>query len=213
MARKPSGAGWRCCRAVSQWSGPVGEWRRRGCSWATVFTQTHRATEQCLSRAFSALIIIDIVPGALWWGITARGRARVGGRRRRSRLEGAGARARARLLRMRCVLNRVRVRFSQARRTDGRTSGAGRRQRRRLRLPRYKVTVYTYIPRRRRRRLHRTRAPAAAAAAAAESWTPVCFQRWTGTRSRNRSKTCATSPQWTDGRYPGAYRREYTQNA
>lgn len=50
-----------------------------------------------------------------------------------------------------------------------------------------------------------------AASAAAESWTPVCFQRWTGTRSRNRSKTCATSPQWTDGRYPGAYRREYNR--
>lgn len=48
-------------------------------------------------------------------------------------------------------------------------------------------------------------------AAAAESWTPVCFQRWTGTRSRNRSRTCATSPQWTGGRCPGAYKREYTE--
>lgn len=98
------------------------------------------------------------------------------------------------------------MRFSQDRRT--RTTGAGRRQRRRLRLPRYKVTLYTYIRRRRRRPTTiRTRAPAAAVAA--ESWTPVCFQRWTGTRSRNRSRTCGTSPQWTDGRYPGAYRREY----
>lgn len=205
-SRKPSERGGGvAARFVNGWDG--GERWRRGCSWATVFTH-HTALALALSvaRVFgfdnnryrAGCAAAGAGAGRACWGTAPVGWA------------GRGGRA---CVCCTCTKPCARAFFADPtngrrpnERTNERTSGAGRRQRRRLRLLRYKVTVYTYIPRRRqrRRRLRHTRAPAAA-----KSWTPVCFQRWTGTRSRNRSKTCATSPQWTDGRYPGAYRREY----